>query len=588
MHYRDVKRQNDWLRENMFDAMGNYLFCCACVRIAFGISKQRITRQRAIKRKQFKEPLQSMSKAEVEKERLGEYVVMPKDLDVSFKNWWRFLDPLATVDVRTPHSRHGNSGKVSNSAKTCVMNDFLEFVDVNSQPNGRSADSTGPTFYFLPNFSTIQIPKAGIANYEERARRSVVGEFNRSQREAGKGECSNASSHNWLKKHRPKHAICPHQEDYCDTCAEMKTKISSQQTTINRKKQSSDTLPDDLKHLEDELSGMKHSLEIHRKEAKGAHDYYQEVTVQCADEWKKILEFVENPCLSETEARELATLKHKFNIVLSADYQMGKLVPYWGESPQPGSTYYYQKLNHDVFGIVNHATNKSAVYLFDERIGPKNTDHTVSYLTHYLAGLPDFVRRLHLFLDNASSTNKNCFTMAWAMEMIQQAKLDFIRVSFMIPGHTKFAPDLLFSKISKTYNKSDVFTTEELKNIIFPYAEVIVDDGSVVSDWRNKLSKYSKFPGIRSLHDFLFVKNSATGKVVSKVRKLCYTGSYTNSTIHLQSNRSIDQNVLCTEDDTYKEKTVPNKYQQPNLLILNTCTLLLFQTNVGFHFYNCY
>ena len=63
----------------------------------------------------------------------------------------------------------------------------------------------------------------------------------------------------------------------------MKTKISSQQTTINHKKQSSDTLPDDLKHLEDELSGMKHSLEIHREEAKGAHDYYQKVTVQCAD-----------------------------------------------------------------------------------------------------------------------------------------------------------------------------------------------------------------------------------------------------------------------------------------------------------------
>ena len=76
---------------------------------------------------------------------------------------------------------------------------------------------------------------------------------------------------------------------------------------------------------------------------------------------------------------------------------MGKLVPYWGESPQLGSTYYFQKLNHNVFGIVNHATNKAAVYLFDERISPKNTDHTVSYLTHYLAGLPDFVRRVHLF-----------------------------------------------------------------------------------------------------------------------------------------------------------------------------------------------
>ena len=59
---------------------------------------------------------------------------------------------------------------------------------------------------------------------------------------------------------------------------------------------------------------------------------------------------------------------------------MGKLVPYWGESPQPGNTYYFQKLNW--FGIVNHATNKAAVYLFDERIGPQNTDflpHSLPY-----------------------------------------------------------------------------------------------------------------------------------------------------------------------------------------------------------------
>ena len=31
--------------------------------------------------------------------------------------------------------------------------------------------------------------------------------------------------------------------------------------------------------------------------------------------------------------------------------------------------------------------------------------------------------------------------MAWAMEMIQQGKLDFIHLLFMIPGHTKFVAD---------------------------------------------------------------------------------------------------------------------------------------------------
>ena len=96
---------------------------------------------------------------------------MPSDKEMSFKEWWMSLDPSDTVMVRYPHGRHGNAGRPSNSSKTPLMEDFLSFVDINSQPNG-SADSSGPTFYFLPKFSTIQTPKAGSPNYEERLSRS--------------------------------------------------------------------------------------------------------------------------------------------------------------------------------------------------------------------------------------------------------------------------------------------------------------------------------------------------------------------------------------------------------------------------------
>ncbi len=65
IHYRDLKRQNDWLRANVFDSMGNYLYCCACIRAGFGISKQRIARQRHIKRRESHEALIEMSKEEV-------------------------------------------------------------------------------------------------------------------------------------------------------------------------------------------------------------------------------------------------------------------------------------------------------------------------------------------------------------------------------------------------------------------------------------------------------------------------------------------------------------------------------------------
>ena len=68
--------------------------------------------------------------------------------------------------------------------------------------------------------------------------RSVVGEFNRVQREMNKGECSNGSAFNWLHEHRPKLAICPHKQDFCDTCSKFNADIHSKRTTLNRLRQS--------------------------------------------------------------------------------------------------------------------------------------------------------------------------------------------------------------------------------------------------------------------------------------------------------------------------------------------------------------
>ena len=127
--------------------------------------------------------------------------------------------------------------------------------------------------------------------------------------------------------------------------------------------------------------------------------------------------------------------------------------------------------------------------------------------------------------------------------MIQQKKLEFLRLSFLIAGHTKFSPDLLFSKIAQSYNRSDVFTTEELKQIICPYAEVIIDEGMLVCDWRNLLSnKFSKHPGIRSQHDFVFSLKSSC--VETKVRQLCYDGAFENSSSHVLRGRHPSQSII--------------------------------------------
>ena len=120
-----------------------------------------------------------------------------------------------------------------------VMQDFLQFADVNCQPSGRSQGSSGPTAYFLPKFDTVQTPKVGSRNYEERAKRSVVGEFNRAQ-DLGRGTCSNGSSHNWLKQYiQSRHMSSP--GGLFDTCATNKEAIRAKQTTLNHMRQGSAT-----------------------------------------------------------------------------------------------------------------------------------------------------------------------------------------------------------------------------------------------------------------------------------------------------------------------------------------------------------
>lgn len=345
VHYRDIKRQNDWMRQNLFDPMGNYLYCSSCICISLKVSKQRLARQRAVKRKQSQEPLRSMTKAEVEEDDVSDYVVMPANLDIAFKEWWMSLQHTDSVDVRYPHARHGNAGRRSNSSKASIMYNFLDFVDANSQPNGRSADSSGPTYYFLPKFSTLQTPPSNCPHYQDRLRRSVVGEFNRAQRESGRGECSNGSCHNWLKTHRPKHGICPHQEDYCDTCAQKNEEIRARQTTLNRLKQATASLPEDLEKIEEELRGIRQSLENHRKDAAESHHYYTDIIKKSATKWKRIVELEGKSDLDKNECDELAVLHKSFNLVIAADYQMSKLVPHWGKSPQPGSTYFLPRRN---------------------------------------------------------------------------------------------------------------------------------------------------------------------------------------------------------------------------------------------------
>lgn len=147
-------------------------------------------------------------------------------------------------------------------------------------------------------------------------------EFNRAQRERGKDGCSNGSACNWLKIHRPKVAICPHKQDYCDTCSKTQVSLKAKQTTLNCSQQSGSASTADIKAIEKDIELLQAEDKLHRKEAQESHKYHLEYIEKCKRDVKKIheLEKVVNPTNDQQE--ELKVLKHKFTLVLSADYHM--------------------------------------------------------------------------------------------------------------------------------------------------------------------------------------------------------------------------------------------------------------------------
>ena len=136
------------------------------------------------------------------------------------------------------------------------------------------------------------------------------------------------------------------------------------------------------------------------------------------------------------------------------------------------------------------------------------------------------------------------------MELVSSGRVDYIRVSFMLAGHTKFAPDRLFSAIGSAYKAADVFTINDLNEICVQSATAHIENGGDVFTWRNYLGlKYSDLPGVRKLHDFLVVKTN-TGEVVMKVCEWCFSGEWKRSPLQIV-NDDVSPTLLSTYSGTH-------------------------------------
>ena len=188
----------------------------------------------------------------------------------------------------------------------------------------------------------------------------------------------------------------------------------------------------------------------HRDNAAASYKHYTDLRENSRQSWSNIMQSLDRAVLTRQERLDLQEKMNDFVLVVSADYQMSKLVPHWGNSDQPGESYYLRKYKVDIFGIVNESTKGEQCYLIGEECGNKNTDFTISLLNRYLNGFlsqHSWIRNVHICMDNSRITKSS-----WLLRYLQEISTDRnYSASYLVPGHTKFDPDQLFSRIAAGY-----------------------------------------------------------------------------------------------------------------------------------------
>ena len=201
-----------------------------------------------------------------------------------------------------------------------------------------------------------------------------------------------------------------------------------------------------------------------------------------------------------------------------------------------------------MFGVCSEAKGEQVI---DENdyIG-KGVNCVVSLLHHYLENYTSTNQHLLLHANNATGQNKNYIVIQYLAWRVLTGRNPTIKISFMIAGHTKFAPDRFFGLIKKKYRYTSVSILLDLEqvvksssvggcNIAQPTVNCCTGERYVVwYSWDKHLSRlFSSLPGILKFHHFRFEKSSPG---ISFLKEYAHSGESTYALM-------ADDRNLCTE-----------------------------------------
>ena len=234
----------------------------------------------------------------------------------------------------------------------------------------------------------------------------------------------------WEQFH-PTVVVAKPMSDLCETCQQNTTKLLR-----------SANLPDH------EKSECVRKQKEHLALAQAERNVYKEACKEAEINFKRIKDTTDLSAPHES-------CSFRGTMHYSLDYAQQVHIP--SNPMQPGPIYFKTPRKCGIFGMICEAIPRQVNYLIDEasNVG-KGANSTISYVHHYFENHGLEETHAHLYADNCSAQNKNN-TFLWylAWRIIKELH-KHISYSFLIAGHTKFAPDRCFGIIKKCYKVNSV------------------------------------------------------------------------------------------------------------------------------------
>jgi hypothetical protein len=217
------------------------------------------------------------------------------------------------------------------------------------------------------------------------------------------------------------------------------------------------------------------------------------------------------------------------NCTFHYSFDFAQQVHYPADPFQPGPIYFKVPRKCSIFGVNAEGLPAQVNYLIDECVDlGKGANVVISLLHHFFENYGIGENHVHLNCDNCAGQNKNNYMLWYLCWRVSNGLHSSVKLSFLIAGHTKFAPDWCFGLLKQKYRRTNVSCLQDLVDVVnqstqkgINVAQLVGDEfGNLfvpIYDWSSYfLQFFKKIAGIKQYHHFEMHAGSP-GKVKCKV-----------------------------------------------------------------------